>query len=108
MRVLLALALSLPRFLNAQGFEVASIRPGSTEFGRMEFPANGRLSVSGFTLKALIQQAYAVQSFQIIGGPGWISSDRFDIEARPESGLATTTREQRQAMLAALLADRFQ
>jgi uncharacterized protein (TIGR03435 family) len=43
-------------------------------------------------------------NIEIIGGPGWIDKDRYDIEGKSE-GLATLT--QRKQMTKALLADRF-
>lgn len=49
--------------------------------------------------------AYGVQEYQVSGGPGWMESDRFDIDAKPA---ADATREQMLLMLRTLLADRFQ
>ena len=49
-------------------------------------------------------EAYGVGSFQISGGPGWIDSDRYDIEAKAE-GLAKA--DQLRVVMQALLADRF-
>ncbi len=67
------------------------------------------------TLQELIQFAYGLyangltlnpQPLQISGGPGWIDSDRFDIEAKAEGN----PREEMMAgpMLQRLLEDRFQ
>ena len=52
----------------------------------------------------LIQNAYAVRPYQIIGGPHWMTIDRFDIEAKGDQG---ATREQVLLMLRSLLEDRF-
>ena len=49
--------------------------------------------------------AYDVQGFRIAGGPGWVSSSRWDIQAKPDR--VTAPREVRQ-MLRTLLEDRFQ
>jgi len=49
--------------------------------------------------------AYEVPSDQVTGGPQWIETDRFDVDARPPS---TAKREEMLAMLRVLLADRFQ
>jgi uncharacterized protein (TIGR03435 family) len=67
-------------------FEVASIKPSSPDkrAGRIEFRPGGGLHVEAITLKTLIILAYKVREFQVTGGPGWITSDRFDIDARPE------------------------
>ncbi|HWF08885.1 MAG TPA: M56 family metallopeptidase [Bryobacteraceae bacterium] len=64
-------------------FDVASIKrnlSGGPERFKM-FPA---FSVENATLKDLILMAYEIQDFRISGGPGWIASDRYDIEAKAE------------------------
>jgi uncharacterized protein (TIGR03435 family) len=50
--------------------------------------------------------AYNFQDFQISGGPGWIKSERFDIEAKAEGN--PSRRQIEGPMLQALLKDRFQ
>jgi uncharacterized protein (TIGR03435 family) len=68
------------------------------------------------TPQQIISIAYGVKSFQISGGPGWLPSDRFDIEAKMDAATAGAleklSNDQRaavqQQMLQALLADRFQ
>ncbi|MDR3701570.1 MAG: TIGR03435 family protein [Candidatus Sulfopaludibacter sp.] len=52
----------------------------------------------------LIQRAYSVQGFQVVGGPSWISTDGYDIEAKPEGN---TGQKRMWLMVQALLADRF-
>jgi uncharacterized protein (TIGR03435 family) len=52
----------------------------------------------------LIQRAYSVQGFQVVGGPSWISTDGYDIEAKPEG---STDQKRMWLMLQTLLADRF-
>jgi bla regulator protein blaR1 len=92
-----------------QKFEVASIKPGAP--GMMHSVqiqiTGGRFTASGVSVKLLIQQAYGVRNFQIAGGPGWIGSDTFDINAKSESG-AKMDQEGVKQMLQSLLADRFQ
>jgi uncharacterized protein (TIGR03435 family) len=69
-------------------FEVASIKPSDPANSRfvIGIQPGGRLVVNGATLQALIAYAYAVRNFQIIGGPNWMTTDRWDIEARAEEG----------------------
>jgi uncharacterized protein (TIGR03435 family) len=50
--------------------------------------------------------AYEVESYQISGGPAWMDSDRFDINAKAE-GETAPSKEQLRQMLQRLLADRF-
>ena len=69
-------------------------------------------SASNYYLKSLIFDAYGLKQFyQIVGGPGWIDSEGFDIEAKVVVASGSTpqplTRELRKQMLRSLLADRF-
>jgi uncharacterized protein (TIGR03435 family) len=64
----------------------------------------GRLVAGNAPLAMLIQRAYAVQGFQVVGGPAWIHTDGYDIDAKPES---STDQKQMWLMLRTLLADRF-
>ena len=68
-------------------FAVASIKPSDpngmgTRWGT---GPGGGLSITNFNLKLLITFAYDVRSFQITGGPGWITDEKFDIQAQPDS-----------------------
>jgi uncharacterized protein (TIGR03435 family) len=87
-------------------FEVADVHvsaPGSTPTGG--FAAGGRFELRGATMLDLITTAYGVEPEVVIGGPGWLNTDRFDIIAKAAS--ASASQETLQAMLQALLADRF-
>ncbi len=95
----------------APKFEVASIKrnpsvwsdPTQHPMGvRME--PGGRLHAQNAPLMLLIQRAYGVQAFQVLGGPSWIARDGYDIDAKPEGN---TDRKQIWLMLQTLLADRF-
>src|SRR5271154_1773390 len=47
---------------------------------------NGRFTASNILLKNLIQyQAYGIPEPRILGGPKWLTTERFDIEAKAES-----------------------
>jgi len=86
-------------------FEVASIKPGKpgarTTFG----VGNGGASEVNVTLKALLAFAYRLQEYQILNGPGWVGSDRFNIEAKAADRNADP--DQLRLMLQSLFADRF-
>ena len=71
-------------------FEVASVKLSKsvTLSSNRTVAPGGRLTVINATLKSLIQWSYGLPTFQISGGPAWLDSDRFDIEAKPE-GSAT-------------------
>jgi uncharacterized protein (TIGR03435 family) len=53
----------------------------------------------------MIQLAYGVSRFQIEGGPAWLLSDRYSIDARVNGN---PTPDEIRSMLQSLLADRFQ
>jgi uncharacterized protein (TIGR03435 family) len=56
------------------------------------------------TVRDLIRAAYGVRENELVGGPDWIRSTGFDLEAR---GAADMSAETARAMLRTLLADRF-
>lgn len=105
-------------------FEVASIKLDKTCDGRVghDTPpvvSPGRLQMNCLSLERLIQFAYVSfangvrfsrQTLEITGGPGWISSERYDLAAKAKSspsgspGVALMS----GPMLQTLLEDRFQ
>jgi uncharacterized protein (TIGR03435 family) len=94
-----------------QTFEVASVKPsnpnptGPMGATPMVLPALGRLTAQNVTLRMLVMTAYNKQSFEMVGGPPWWNSNKFDITAKAEDGSATL--DQMRTMLQGLLADRF-
>src|SRR5579863_7363363 len=64
-------------------FDVASVKPSGGLGGLTRYLPNGGIQFTGVTLKILVEIAYGVRPFQVIGGPGWIDTDGFDIDARP-------------------------
>jgi len=88
-------------------FEVASVKLNpdrSIRFMRVSPRPGGSLVTENAPLRLLIQNAYSVQEFQILGGPGWIQSDGYNIDAK---GTGNASREQIFVMLRSLLEDRF-
>src|SRR5262249_32001522 len=57
------------------------------------------------TAKQIIAEAYQLTEYQIAGGPGWIGSDRFALQAKTE---ARTGRDEICLILRVLLSERFQ
>ena len=91
-------------------FDAASIKP-STSGNQGTFlggPAGEFYRATSVTARVLIATAYLdgfpPQTQLVLGGPGWIDSEHFDIEARAE---ASSDREQKRLMLQSLLEDRF-
>jgi uncharacterized protein (TIGR03435 family) len=110
----LCAGLALAASLWGQGpaFEVASVKPsgpinpqaimsGQTRIG-MKVDA-ARVDIGNVSMADLIRIAYRVKAFQV-SGPSWITTERYDIQAKlPEGG----SPDQVPEMLQALLAERF-
>jgi uncharacterized protein (TIGR03435 family) len=55
-------------------------------------------------VKRIIQAAYRLTEYEVSGGPGWLDSDTFDLEAKAGT---PANEDQHRQMLQTLLADRF-
>jgi bla regulator protein blaR1 len=109
-------------------FEVASIRQDHSGSGwdSMEYAGRGapmdRFIMRNMTIKELICMAFAgkgcemLRDVEVAGGPGWINSDRYDIDAKlQDSDVAalyklpndSDRRAQVRLMMQSLLTDRF-
>ena len=88
-------------------FEVVSVKPHTSDDQRdmMTVQPGGRFTVRNEPLRLLIRTAYQLQDDQVVGGPSWLTSDRFDIDAKAADDRAFLS--QLAPMLQALLADRF-
>jgi uncharacterized protein (TIGR03435 family) len=84
----------------------------------MDSTPGGRFVATGIPARMLITNAYRLRNVQVIGGPSWLDTDRWDIEARPKAedaapaptaGKADPSQPNRgDLMLQSLLEDRFQ
>ena len=99
-------------------FEAASVKPNkSIERNRgAGFQPGGRFLARNMTLRSLVGIAYGtpqpLPSFRVVGGPAWIDSDGFDIEAKAVGDFQETQggpgfSNSGELMLRTLLADRF-
>lgn len=92
----------------APAFDVISIKrnmePGSSY--PLSPPVGGRLALRKQSVRGLISSSYGMQDYQIIGGPEWLRSDGFDIDAITEA-TPTPPPPQFLLMIRTLLADRF-
>ena len=89
------------------GIEVATVKPSQPSEQRRFITFRGReIVIIGFTTNDVIKFAYNVQEKQILNGPEWLGSDRFDINAQPDQpGMPNP--EQFRMILQKLLAERF-
>lgn len=100
----------------APSFDVAAIHPHDPAPHERShiFNSNGRFTTVNVDLKAIIQWAWDLPESRIVGGPSWLGSARWDIEAKADNALdaqknynATAAREQKRRMVQTLLAERF-
>ena len=87
-------------------FEVASIRPnnsGDNRSGVLIVPG-GSVRAINASLELLITTAYQIPDFELKDGPGWMRSERWDIDTK---GSGNTPPEQVLQKLQSLLAERF-
>ena len=91
-------------------FEVTSVKPNtSADFrgAQMQFLPGGRFVATNYPLQFVIATAWNVpfQGPRLTGGPEWLRSERFDIEAKAAN--AAVRHAEMRLMLQALLEDRF-
>jgi uncharacterized protein (TIGR03435 family) len=124
-RVLLIVPIAIGTHSVAQttpppSFEVATVKSmdGKNPHPPSVMISGDRFQATGMTLKELVKISYDLNygaDRQISGGPAWIESARFDIEAKEDASLSTELQklsaEQRgdrlRQMLRELLAERF-
>jgi uncharacterized protein (TIGR03435 family) len=88
-------------------FEVASIRPSTANDlngGIKALPGGREYTSRNVPIKLIISLMYKVPMRQIEGGPGWLASDRYDIEAKADHSYNI---DELHVMFQNLLADRF-
>ncbi|HXA84095.1 MAG TPA: M56 family metallopeptidase [Candidatus Dormibacteraeota bacterium] len=102
----------------AAGYQQVSVTPGETGNGiiqtRIMFHPDSFMAKNQ-TLQNLLKLAYGVQDNQISGGPDWISTAMFNIEAKLDSSAVAELKKlspeqqkmERDQMFQSLLADQF-
>jgi uncharacterized protein (TIGR03435 family) len=91
-------------------YDVVSIKPSAVTNGNFAVRnlPGGSLSCMAVTVKMLVMEAYGVKAFQVSGGPGWVGTTLWDMEARVEGVQRRLPKDHLDAMVRALLEDRFQ
>jgi uncharacterized protein (TIGR03435 family) len=114
---LLIVALSLPvvAILRAQpptstapAFEVASVKlnTSSNPRGAISGPTPGRFTMSGVPLLFIVNYAYPVLGYQLVGMPDWAGTTNYDVNATYPLGVQPDEPTARQ-MVQTLLEQRF-
>lgn len=110
MRVIFALVLAVAAQAQQQPaaraeFEVVSVKPGDPSFpGSWGNTTPGGLQMRNAILRTLVKNAYGLNDYQLEGGPKWLDSAKFDIDAELPAGAPMS---QVPLMMQAMLADRF-
>lgn len=98
---------SRPRF---DSFEVATVKPvdSTPQSGRyLKMLSRNRFIGRDYTLKLLIAAAFDLSPKTISGGPSWITSEHYNIEALT-AGDVQPSHDEQMSMLRSLLIERFQ
>jgi len=90
-------------------YEAATIKPvKDPDPNRMNDREEGRRFSTRYTsLRDLIQMAYGLDRQQVTGGPEWVVTDEFDVDAVADGEGPLEDSRQWKTMLQKLLADRF-
>ena len=97
-------------------FEVASVRANKSGDGNgmlRQLPG-GRMTATNMPLRPMITFAYSLAGYQLIGGPGWLNTNRYDVNAKMDAAPSSTAflpgstaPNPMQLALQKLLEDRF-
>jgi uncharacterized protein (TIGR03435 family) len=105
MKYALLILLSCTAFAQSPAFDVADVhlsKPDARPNGG--FIPGGRTELHGVSMIDLITLAYRVDDDMISGGPAWLGSTRFDVNAKTGRG---ASEDRMRLMLRSLLTDRF-
>ena len=110
-----AVAIAVPAQEKDATFEVASVKPNKSgdSNGMLRMLPGGRVSASNMPIRPIITFAYQLAQYQLVGGPGWLTTDRYDLVAKMEGdpgpvfAPSGTAPNPMQLALRNLLEDRF-
>ena len=89
-------------------FDVAMIKPSApaVQGGAIRpMPSGQGYMATGIPLKLMIRLMYTITDSQVAGGPDWINTDRWDVQAKADGSYNL---DQLHQMYQTLMADRFQ
>lgn len=90
-------------------FDVAAVRLSAPDerAAAAEFLPGGRFRAN-IALRYIIERAYDIEDYQLLGDPAWVKTERYSIEAKTDSASdKPATDDQLRLMVQALLASRF-
>ena len=88
-------------------FEVATIKPSRPEAQGKGIGVNGhQITTRNTSVSDLITFAYNLHARQLTGGPSWMETEKYDLQAEPDTPGAPNDRQVKM-MFQKMLADRF-
>ncbi len=87
-------------------FPVATIKPSAPDAVALTQIRGNRFATEGTTFVDVFKYAYSVQPDQVVGGPEWLRTQKFDILADPETEKRPSS-DQMKALVQQLLVERF-
>jgi uncharacterized protein (TIGR03435 family) len=93
-------------------FDVVSVKENKGEDHMMRWMSTAdRISITNLSLANILTSAYNIKQYLISGGPSWVYSTSFDVDAKVDAADVQTFKKlspaQHRLMLQKLLADRF-
>jgi uncharacterized protein (TIGR03435 family) len=69
---------------NSATFEVATVKANTSgdNNGMLQRQPGGRLTATNMMLRPMITWAYQLAGYQLVGGPSWVESARYDVVAK--------------------------
>ncbi len=89
-----------------QAFALATIKPSAPDAIAVTQIRGNRFATEGTTFVDVFKYAYSVHPDQVVGGPAWLRTEKFDILADPETEKRPSS-DQIKAMVQQLLVERF-
>jgi uncharacterized protein (TIGR03435 family) len=93
-------------------FDVVSIKPSAEQNRNKTFrrTPDGGFRAGNYSLKDLIRLGWEVRDFQIAGGPGWLDTERYNVQTKPDVAFSPVTADgeaRQREMVRLMLQDRF-
>ena len=103
-------AAALPAQAAPPVLEVAAIKPVKNPSpNNMQDRTEGRrLLARNTSVRDLIMMSYELDPRQVLGGPAWVASDEYDIDAEAVEGVQLNDQKQEKSLIRQLLTERFQ
>lgn len=97
-----------------KSFDIVTIKKSNTADGGMGLARStpDQISIMHTALRNLIARSYSLREDLVLGGPSWLDSEEFDIQAKvlpdEHGSIPRMNRAETQARLQTMLRDRFQ